>query len=189
MEKASKRIEQKIRQFSEDFLRAEYGEEAAKKPEKYTIKAIYASDGDCISEVSGNEIRIAAKTDIDEGKLTNSTKLTIRHELGHVLDENLPDFPDFEELILHEKIAWKNAKLKTPAEYWCKNLSIRTHMDPLKMHAMGYPSDRTKILPKQLRQATKIEVERMRKDSLFVDEVLAERFAMAHLVENPKYYV
>jgi len=188
VEKASKRIEQQIRQFAEDFLRAEYGKEAVKKLEKYSIKAIYAYDGDCISEVSGNEIRIAAKRDIEAGELTNATKLTVRHDLGHILDEDSPDFPEFEELILHEKIAWENAKLKTPAEHWCKNLSIRTHMDPLKMHAVGYPSAETKVSAKRLKQATHIEVRRMRKDSPFVDEVLAERFAMAHLVENPEYY-
>jgi hypothetical protein len=88
VEKASKRIEQQIRQFAEDFLRAEYGKEAVKKLEKYSIKAIYAYDGDCISEVSGNEIRIAAKRDIEAGELTNATKLTVRHELGHILDED-----------------------------------------------------------------------------------------------------
>jgi hypothetical protein len=186
LEKASKRIEQLIRQFSEDFLRAEYGEEAAKKLEKYTIKTVNAYDAG-VSEVSGKEIRIAAKRDIDACKLTNTTKLTIRHELGHILDEDSSDFPEFEELIEHEKIAWKNAKLKTPAEHWCKNLSIRTHMDPLKMHSIGYPNPETKVSPKQLKQATSVEVKRMQKDSKFVDRGLAERFAMANLVESHNF--
>jgi len=28
----------------------------------------------------------------------------------------------------------------------------------------------------------------MKKDSVWVDEVLAERFALANLIENPNYY-
>ena len=188
MEKASKRIEDQIKAYAKEFLKTEYGEEAVKKLEKYAIKAVYAYDAQGVSEVSGKEIRIAAKRDIDAGKLTSATKLTIRHELGHILDEDSPEFPEFEEQIEHEKIAWENAKLKTPAEHWCKNLSIRTHMDPLKMHSIGYPSPETKVSPKLLKQATNLEVKRMKKDSPFVDKVLAERFAMANLVENQDYY-
>jgi len=188
MEKASKRIEHQIKTYAKNFLKTEYGEEAAKKLEKYSIKAVYAYDGDCVSEVSGNEIRIAAKRDINAGKLTNATKLTIRHELGHILDEDSPEFPEFEELIEHEKIAWENAKLKTPAEHWCKNLSVRTHMDPLKMQSIGYPCPEIKVSQKQLKQATNTEVKRMQKDSVFVDRVLAMRFAMANLIENQEYY-
>ncbi len=188
MEKASQNIETQIQAYAKEFLSTEYGDQAVKLLEKYSIKAVNAYDAG-VSEVSGKEIRIAAKRDIDACKLTNTTKLTIRHELGHILDGDSPDFPEFEELIEHEKIAWENAKPKTPAERWCKNLSIRTHMDPLKMHAIGYPNPETKVAPKLLKQATSLEIERMKKDSPFVDRVLAERFAMANLVENPHYYL
>ena len=78
----------------------------------------------------------------------------MRHELGHVLDENSPAFPEFEEEIEHERIAWVNAKPKTPAENWYKNVSIRTHIDPLKMQSLGFPRPETKVSEKQLKQAT-----------------------------------
>src|SRR5208337_5553471 len=105
----------------------------------FDIKAVDAYDNGGVSEATDKDIKIAARRDIDAGKLTNTTKLIIRHELGHILDENSPAFPEFEEEIEHEKIAWVNAKPKTPAEHWYKNVSIRTHIDPLKMQSIGFP--------------------------------------------------
>jgi hypothetical protein len=177
-----------MRHFAEDFLKAEYGDQALKKLAPYQFEAVYAYDFGGISEVTGNIIQIAAKHDIDIGKLTDTTKLTIRHELGHILDETSPDFPDFPEIIAHERIAWANAKPNTPAENWCKNLSIRTHLDPLKMQSLGYPCPERKVSPQQLQQAIAKEFERMSKDSPFVDVHLAERYALANLIEDPNYY-
>ena len=187
MQASVEQIERQIREYAEHFLETEYGVQAVKKLAEYTIKAVYAYDTN-ISEVTGNVIKIAAKRDMDIGKLTDVTKLTLRHELGHILDENLPDFPDFDELIEHERIAWANAKLKTPAEHWCKNLAMRTHLDPLKMQALGFPCPERKVSPEQLKWGINMELERMSKDSPFVDEHLAERYAMANLTENPNYY-
>ena len=187
MQSSVEQIERQIREYSERFLKTEYGEQAAKKLAEYTIEAVYAYDTS-LSEVTGKIIKIAAKRDIDIGKLTDSTKLTIRHELGHILDQNLPDFPDFNETIEHERIAWVNAKLKTPVEHWCKNLAIRTHLDPLKMQAIGFPCPEIKVSPEQLKWGINMEIERMSKDSPFVDEHLAERYAMVNLIENPNYY-
>jgi hypothetical protein len=184
----TEKLEAQMKAYAKEFLKAEYGAQAQKKLETYALTAVYSYDVGGVSEVTGKEIRIAAKRDIDTGHLTGETKLSIRHELGHIIDENSPDFPDFEELIAHEKIAWDNAKLKTPAEHWYKNLAVRTHMDPLKMQVIGYPTSENKISPKLLKKATELEVTRMKKDSPFVDEVLAERFAMANLVENKAYY-
>lgn len=187
MQSSVEQIERQIIEYAEHFLKTEYGGQAVKKLAEYTIKAVYAYDNS-LSEVTGNIIKIAAKRDVDIGKLTEATKLTIRHELGHILDENLPDFPNFEELIEHERIAWANAKPKNPAEQWRKNLAIRTHLDPLKMQALGFPSPEKKVSPAQLKQGINMELERMGKDSPFVDEHLAERYAMANLIENPNYY-
>lgn len=187
MQSSVEQIERQIREYSEHFLKTEYGEQAVKKLAEYTIEAVYAYDTS-LSEVTGNTIKIATKRDMDIGKLTDATKLTIRHELGHILDENLPDFPDFDETIEHERIAWVNAKLKTPVEHWCKNLAIRTHLDPLKMQTLGFPCPERKVTPAQLKRGINMELERMSKDSPFVDEHLAERYAMANLIENPNYY-
>jgi len=180
-------IENQIREYAEQFLKTEYGHQALKKLEEYDIEAVYTYDTS-VSEVTGNIIKIAAKRDIDIGKLTDVTKLTIRHELGHILDENLPDFPDFDQLIEHERIAWTNAKLKTPAEHWCKNLAIRTHLDPLKMQVLGFPCPERKVPPEHLKRGINMELERMSKYSPFVDEHLAERYAMANLIDTPNYY-
>ena len=188
MQTTAQRIEEQIKEYAQHFLKTEYGDQALKRLEMYEIRAVDAYDTGGISEVSDKDIKIAAKRDINAGKLTSITKLIIRHELGHVLDENSPDFPSFEERIEHEKIAWVKAKPKTAAEHWYKNISIRTHIDPLKMQAIGFPRPETKIPPQLLRQATEKEIQRMKKDSPFVDRNLAERFAMANLVENPNYY-
>lgn len=187
MQASAEQIVRQIREYAEHFLQTEYCEQAATKLAEYTIEAVYAYDTS-ISEVTGNVIKIAAKRDMDRGKLTEVTKLTIRHELGHILDEGLPDFPNFEELIEHERVAWANAKLKTPAEHWCKNLAMRTHLDPLKMQVLGFPCPQRKVSPKKLQHATNKELERMSKNSPLVDEHLAERYAMANLIENPSYY-
>jgi len=177
-----------MREYAEEFLRKEYDEQALAKLSLIHISAIDAYDDGGISEATDKEVKLAAKRDIDAGKLTNTTKMILRHELGHVLDEGLPDFPEFKEEIKHEKIAWEKAKLKTTAEKWYKNISIRTHIDPLKMQALGFPRPETKLSPQQLQVGTLAEVTRMKKDSVWVDEVLAKRFAMANLVENPTYY-
>jgi hypothetical protein len=181
-------IETQIREYAEEFLRSEYGEQEIAKLALIHISAIDAYDDGGISEATETEIKLAAKRDIDAGKLTNTTKLILRHELGHILDDTLPDFLGFEEEIEHEKIAWEKAKPKTAAERWYKNVSIRTHIDPLKMQALGFPQSKTKLSPQQLQAGTLAEVTRMKKDSVWVDEVLAKRYAMKHLIENPNHY-
>jgi hypothetical protein len=108
--------------------------------------------------------------------------------LGHIVDEDPFNFPDFEDQIEREKKAWLNAKPKNAAEQWYKNLSVRTHVDPLKMAAVGFPRPETKVSQELLEQGTKAEVVRMKKGSLWVDENLAKRFALANLIENPNYY-
>ena len=183
-----KNIETKMKKYAENFLKTEYGDPALMKLEALNITALDAYDSGGLTEVTNEGIKIAAKRDIDTGKLTNTTKLILRHELGHVLDENSPLFPEFEEEIEHEKIAWLKAKPKNPAEQWYKNLSVRTHVDPLKMQVSGFPRPEYKVSPEQLKQGTTTEMNRMRKDSVFVDEKLAERFAMVNLIENPNYY-
>ena len=184
---AIERIEEQMRQYAEDFLRNEYGAQALKKLETIRLSAVDAYDTGGVSEASETEVKLAAKRDVDAGKLTGTTKLILRHELGHILDD-APAFLEFEEEINHEKIAWKKAKPRNAAEHWYKNISVRTHLDPLKMQSMGFPRPETKVLPKNLQQGVKSEVTRMKKDSVWVDEVLAERFALANLVENPNYY-
>jgi len=181
------RIEEQIRQYAEDFLKNEYGAEALKKLSSIHISAVDAYDTGGVSQATETEVKLAAKRDIEAGKLTGTTKLILRHELGHILD-NAPAFPDFEEEILHEKMAWEKAKLKNAAEHWYKNISVRTHLDPLKMQSMGFPRPETKVSPQKLLQGVQSEVARMKKDSVWVDEVLAERFALANLIENPNYY-
>jgi hypothetical protein len=182
------RIETQIREYAEQFLRSEYGEKALEKLAPIRISAIDAYDDGGVSEATETEVKLAAKRDVDAGKLTETTKLILRHELGHILDETERDFPEFDEAILHERIAWENAKPKTAAEKWYKNISIRTHLDPLKMQSMGFPRPETKLSPQQLEAGRLAEIARMKKDSLWVDEVLAKRFAMANLVEDPNYY-
>ena len=183
-----KSIEKQMKIYAEHFLRTEHGDQALSKLETLDITALNAYDAGGLSEVTDETIKIAAKRDIDAGKLTNTTKLILRHELGHVLDSNSPCFPEFEEEIEHEKIAWRNAKPKNPAEQWYKNLSIRTHIDPLKMQVLGFPRPENRVSPERLKQGTNAEIKRMRKDSALVDKKLAERFAMANLIENPNYY-
>jgi hypothetical protein len=181
-------IENQIKEYAEGFLRIEYGEEALRKLDMIRISAIDAYDTGGISEATEEDIKIAARRDIDAGKLTNTTKLIIRHELGHILDDNSTAFPEFEEQIEHEKIAWAKAKPKNAAEHWYKNISIRTHIDPLKMQSIGFPRPETKLSPQRLQQGITLEVERMKKGNLWADEVLATRFAMANLIEDPNYY-
>ena len=41
---------------------------------------------------------------------------------------------------------------------------------------------------KRLKLGTDLEMKRMKKDCAFVDRFLAERFALANLIENPDYY-
>ena len=188
METTAKRIEEQIKEYAKYFLKTEYGDQALQRLEMFDIKAVDAYDTGGVSEATDKDIKIAARRDIDAGKLTNTTKLIIRHELGHILDENSPAFPEFEEQIEHEKIAWVNAKPKTPAEHWYKNVSVRTHIDPLKMQSIGFPRPETKVSPELLKQGINIELKRMKRDSLFTDKILAKRFAMANLVEDPNYY-
>lgn len=188
METTSETIQEQMKTYARHFLKAEYGDQALKKLEILDIIAVDAYDTVGVSEATEKYVKIAAKRDINAGKLTNTTKLIIRHELGHVLDESSQAFPEFDEEIQHEKIAWTKAKPKTPAENWYKNVSIRTHIDPLKIQSLGFPRPETKVSMQQLKQGTKREVERMKKDSVFVDRFLAERFALANLFENPDYY-
>ena len=188
METAAKIIEEQIKEYAKCFLKTEYGDQALKRLEMFEVKAVDAYDTGGVSEATDKDIKIAARRDIVAGKLTSTTKLIIRHELGHILDENAPAFPEFEEEIEHEKIAWANAKPKTPAEHWYKNISIRTHTDPLKMQSIGFPSPETKVSPELLKHGTNMELKRMKKDSPLTDKILAKRFAMANLIEDPNYY-
>lgn len=182
-------IQGQLRQYAEGFLRAEYGAEAAAKVlGAVEIVAVDAYDDGGVSEAAEDHIIIAAKRDVEAGHLTATTKLILRHELGHVFNMS-PDEPvDFKEELEHEKTAWAKAKPKNAAEQWYKNLSIRTHIDPLKLQSMGFPRPETKLSEVQLRQGVVAEVERMKKDSAIVDSVLAKRYAMAKLVENPNFY-
>jgi len=186
---ALERLEQQMRLYARRFLKAEYGEQALKKLKTVEIKAVDAYDSGGVSEATEKEVKIAAKRDVNAGKLTNTTKLILRHELGHVLDENSPAFPDFDEEIEHEKIAWAKAKPKTPAENWYKNISVRTHIDPLRMQALGFPRPERKVSSEKLEWARGIEIQKMSKSSPFVDANLAERFAMVNLVGDPEFYV
>jgi hypothetical protein len=184
----AKQIEQEMKEYAEYFLKTEYGDQASKLMKTFEIQAVDAYDTGGVSEITEKGIKIAAKRDIEVGKLTNTTKLIIRHEIGHMLDKSSPAFPEFEERIEHEKMAWANAKPKNAAEKWYKNLSIRTHLDPLKMQVMGFPRPEKKVSPSRLKQAIRIELKRMKRDSVFADQILAERFAMARLIEDPEYY-
>jgi hypothetical protein len=184
----AKRIEEQIREYAKYFLKTEYGDQALKRLEMFDIKAVDAHDTGGVSEVTGKDIKIAVRRDMDAGKLTNTTKLVIRHELGHILDENSPAFPEFEEQIEHEEIAWVNAKPKTPAEHWYKNVSIRTHMDPLEMQSIGFPRPETKVSPELLKRGISMELKRMKRHSPLADEILAKRYVLANLIEDPNYY-
>lgn len=188
METTTKSIERQMKEYAKYFFKTEYGHRALQRLKMFEIKAVDAYDTGGVSEATDKEIKIAAGRDIDAGKLTNTTKLIIRHELGHILDENSPAFPEFEEQIEHEKIAWVNAKPKTPSEHWYKNVSIRTHIDPLKMQSIGFPRPERKVSPKLLKHGLSMELKRMKRDSRFTDKILARRFAMANLVEDPCYY-
>jgi hypothetical protein len=182
------RIESQIRTYATEFLQAEYGAEALSKLAPIRLTAIDAYDDGGVSEATESEVKLAAKRDIDAGHLTDTTKLILRHELGHILDESQRDSEEFDEEMLHEKIAWDNAKPKTAAEKWYRNISIRTHLDPLKMMTIGFPRPETKVSAQKLQLGIRLEIARMQKDSAFVDEALAERYAMANLIENPNYY-
>jgi hypothetical protein len=182
-------IQGQLRQYAEGFLQAEYGAEAvAKVLDAIEIIAIDAYDNGGISEATEDHIIIAAKRDIQAGQLTATTKLILRHELGHIFNLSKDEYTDFKEELQHEKIAWAKAKPKNAAEKWYKNLSIRTHIDPLKMQSMGFPRPETKLSAAQLRRGVMAEVERMKKDSAVVDKALAKRYAMANLVENHDFY-
>jgi hypothetical protein len=181
-------IEKQIELYAEEFLRNEYGPAAVKTLDAIDIIAIDAYDEGGISEATEEHIKIAAKRDVNAGKLTDTTKLIIRHELGHLLDEPSEDFPDFEGEIEREKAAWEKAKPRNAAENWYKNLSIRTHLDPLKIQSVGFPRPEAKLSEDQLSRGIALEVERMKKDNPWVDEVLAKRYAMANLIKNPNYY-
>jgi hypothetical protein len=185
---ATEDIQGQIQEYARNFLKTEYGDQAVKKLATIDILAVDTYDVGGVSEATEKYIKIAVKRDVTACKLTGTTKLIVRHELGHILDKNSPAFPEFEEEIEHERIAWVNAKPKTPVENWYKNVSIRTHIDPLKMQSIGFPRPETKVSPNRLEQGTKIEMRRMQKGSALVDRVLAERFAMANLIENPNYY-
>lgn len=188
MKATVQRIEFQIREYAAEFLQSEYGEQALEKLALISIIAIDSYDDGGVSEATESEVKLAAKRDIDVGYLTDTTKLILRHELGHILDESQRDSGEFDEEIVHEKIAWDNAKPKTAAEKWYRNLSIRTHLDPLKMMAVGFPRPETKVSPQKLQQGIQSEITRMRKESVWVDEALSERYAMANLIENPNYY-
>ena len=82
----------------------------------------------------------------------------------------------------------KSEAVRRQAEKWYRNISIRTHIDPLKMQSLGFPRPDTKVSPQQLKQGTNWEMERMKKNSVFVDRFLAERFALANLIEDPDCY-
>ena len=181
-------VEEQMKIYASHFLKTEYGDQALKKLDALEIIAVDAYDTGGVSEVTEKYVKIAVKRDIDAGKLTDTTKLIIRHELGHILDESSQAFPEFDEEIQHEKIAWAKAKPTTPAENWYRNISVRTHIDPLKIQSLGFPRPETKVSPQKLKQGTNWEMRRMKKDSVFVDRFLAERFALANLIENPDYY-
>ncbi len=182
-------IQGQLRQYAEGFLQAEYGAEAAAKVlDAIEILAVNSYDDGGVSEATEDHIVIAVKRDVEAGQLTATTKLILRHELGHIFDRSNEEPVGFKEEIVHEKNAWAKAKPKNAAEQWYKNLSIRTHIDPLKMQSMGFPRPETKLSESQLRQGISIEVERMKKDSTTVDTGLAKRYAMAKLVENPHFY-
>lgn len=188
MQPNAKSIECQVREYAKQFLQIEYGSEIAEKLQAFNIIAVDAYDVGGISEATDKDIKIAIKRDINAGKLTHTTKLIIRHELGHILDKTSTAFPEFQEEMEHERIAWKNAKLKTAAENWYKRVSMQTHKDPLKMQSMGFPRPETKVSRQQLRQGIRTELRRMKEDSPLVDRVLAQRFAMANLIENRYYY-
>jgi predicted HD phosphohydrolase len=181
-------IEKQMAQYAEEFVRNEYGPTAVKALDDIEIIAIDAYDEGGVSEATEEHIKIAAKRDVDAGILTSTTKLIIRHELGHILDDSSEYFFDFEEEIKREKTAWVKAKPRNAAENWYKNLSIRTHLDPLKMQSLGFPRPESKLSEDQLKKGIASEVERMKKYNPWVDEVLAKRYAMANLIENPNYY-
>jgi hypothetical protein len=181
-------LELQIRTYAQEFLKTQYGPEAAKRLNSFAMNALDAYEYGGLSEATDASLTIAAKRDFEAGKLTNTTKLIVRHELGHIVDEDPLDFPEFEEQIEREKKAWLNAKPKTAAEQWYKNLSVRTHVDPLKMAAVGFPRPETKVSQERLEQGIVAEVARMKKDSHWVDTNLAKRFVMANLLENPNYY-
>ena len=181
-------VEAEMRLYAACFLRLEYGFEAEKKLDMLEISAVDAYDTGGVSEATDRGVKIAAKRDVAAGKLTGTSKLILRHELGHILDRESPLFPEFDEEIQHEKIAWTNAKPKNAAENWYKNLSVRTHIDPLKMAALGFPRPELKVSAEKLERGTRMEMKRMGRDSVFVDRNLAERFALLNLVENSRFY-
>ena len=188
MSSNAKKIEQEMKEYARYFLKTEYDDQASKLMQNFEIHAVNTYDTGGVTEITEKGIKIAAKRDIEAGKLTSTTKLIIRHEIGHMLDKDSPAFPEFEEEIEHEKTAWANAKPKNAAENWYKNLSIRTHVDALKMQVIGFPRPEKKVSPSRLKQAMRMELKRMKRDSVFADQILAERFAMARLIEDPEFY-
>lgn len=188
MTASAETIEEQIRIYAAEFLKANYGEDALKKLSALKIIAVDTYDCGGVSEATEQHIKIAARRDVMAGKLTDTTKLIVRHELGHTLDAEAPAFPEFDEEIQHEEIAWQKAKPRNAAERWYKNVSVRTHLDPVKMAALGFPRPEWKVPAEKLRRGMLREMLRMGRDSVFVNRFLAERFAMAHLVEDPDYY-
>ncbi len=188
MQAILRRIQTQMKHYAEEFLRVEYGSEAVKVIGSIEIIAVDAYDAGGVSEATGDHIKIAAKRDVEAGKLTSTTKLILRHELGHIFDPQSEEFGGFHEEMQHERTAWKNAKPKNAAENWYKNLSIRTHIDPLKMQSKGFPRPETKLSSDQLQYGTAAEIARLKKFNPLVDKVLAMRYAMANLVENPTFY-
>ncbi len=188
MHVTAEEIGNQIRIYAQNFLATEYGTTALKRLKTLNVIALDAYDNGGTSQATDNQIQIAARRDIKAGKLTATTKLVVRHELGHLLDATAPDYPDFNERFTHEKIAWANAKPKTAAENWYKSVSLLTHLDPLRMQALGFPRPETKISSAQLMRGVAVERGRMERDCVFVDEGFAERLAMAHLVDDPNYY-
>ena len=68
------------------------------------------------------------------------------------------------------------------------NVSVRTHLDPVKMASLGFPRPEWKLALGKLTRGTIREMGRMSLDNVFVDKGLAERFAMVNLLENPDFY-
>ncbi len=77
-------------------MRSEYGEQAIEKIAPIHICAVDAYDTGGVSEATETDVKVAAKRDVTAGKLTHTTKLVLRHELGHIL-ENSPILFEFEE--------------------------------------------------------------------------------------------
>lgn len=67
-------------------------------------------------------------------------------------------------------------------------MSYPNAYQPLKDAVAGFPRTETKISPEQLECGIAFEVKRIKKDSAWVDRVLAKRYAMANLVMDADFY-